>query len=152
MKIVFHLGWVSPKDAGKRAFRDIQIRELFRGYCERISKFSPCAQESLSGLAFPVPSGEQVWLCHRGPGAKILSSEDLSASLARAQNEGTRVLRVLIGGADGFSPQEIRRLEPRLLWSFGPLTLPHELAAVVAAEQMYRAWTILRRLPYHLGH
>jgi 23S rRNA (pseudouridine1915-N3)-methyltransferase len=32
------------------------------------------------------------------------------------------------------------------------MTLPHELAAVVAAEQIYRAFTILHRQPYHSGH
>jgi 23S rRNA (pseudouridine1915-N3)-methyltransferase len=32
------------------------------------------------------------------------------------------------------------------------MTLPHELAAVVASEQIYRAFTIMQGLPYHLGH
>ncbi|MGH7583050.1 MAG: 23S rRNA (pseudouridine(1915)-N(3))-methyltransferase RlmH, partial [Gemmatimonadales bacterium] len=36
-------------------------------------------------------------------------------------------------------------------WSLGPLTLPHELARVVVAEQLYRASTILRHEPYHRG-
>ena len=61
----------------------------------------------------------------------------------------TRTLEVYIGGPDGFAPGELDRLQPALRWRFGPLTLPHELAAVVAAEQFYRAWAILRKVPYH---
>ena len=44
------------------------------------------------------------------------------------------------------------KLRPDLLWSLGPMTLPHELAAIIAAEQIYRAFTILHHLPYHAGH
>ena len=36
--------------------------------------------------------------------------------------------------------------------SFGPITLPHELARLVLAEQLYRAFTILNKHPYHCGH
>ncbi|MBI4115053.1 MAG: 23S rRNA (pseudouridine(1915)-N(3))-methyltransferase RlmH [Candidatus Omnitrophica bacterium] len=38
------------------------------------------------------------------------------------------------------------------MWSFGPLTLPHEIAAVVASEQIYRAWTLIRKFSYHSEH
>jgi len=58
----------------------------------------------------------------------------------------------VIGGPDGFSSKEIQEWQPELRWSFGPLTLPHALAAVVASEQIYRVLTILRHLPYHVRH
>jgi 23S rRNA (pseudouridine1915-N3)-methyltransferase len=53
----------------------------------------------------------------------------------------------VIGGAEGLAPSVLERAEASL--SLGPLTLPHQLARVVAAEQLYRALTINRGLPYH---
>ena len=54
-----------------------------------------------------------------------------------------------IGPADGWSAA-LKRADLSL--AFGRITLPHELAAVVAAEQIYRALTILAGHPYHTGH
>ena len=56
---------------------------------------------------------------------------------------------LVIGGAVGVSPAVRQRASSA--WSLGPLTLPHELARVVVAEQLYRATTILRGEPYHKG-
>jgi 23S rRNA (pseudouridine1915-N3)-methyltransferase len=55
-----------------------------------------------------------------------------------------------IGPADGWSVAARQRAD--LLVSFGRLTLPHQLARVVLAEQVYRALTILAGHPYHTGH
>src|ERR1019366_4177912 len=55
-----------------------------------------------------------------------------------------------IGGSDGFS-EEARR-QAGFTLSLGKMTLPHELARVVLVEQLYRAFTILKNQPYHLGH
>jgi 23S rRNA (pseudouridine1915-N3)-methyltransferase len=52
-----------------------------------------------------------------------------------------------IGGADGLSDEVKERAEK--LVSLSTLTLPHQLVRVVVAEQLYRAWTILARHPYH---
>lgn len=76
----------------------------------------------------------------------------MAAALGREKDAGTRTLEVLVGPPDGFTPAAVALLNPALRWSFGPLTLPHELAAVVAAEQLYRAFSILAKSPYHLGH
>ena len=82
----------------------------------------------------------------------MLSSDDLAGKVQKLLNSGTRELAILIGGSDGFSKEELGRLKPNFKWNFDPLTFPHELAAVIASEQIYRAFTILRRLPYHSGH
>jgi 23S rRNA (pseudouridine1915-N3)-methyltransferase len=55
-----------------------------------------------------------------------------------------------IGPADGWSVNA--RDQANLLLSFGRITLPHQLARVVLAEQVYRAFTILAGHPYHSGH
>lgn len=84
---------------------------------------------------------------------KAFASEALATLLGELRDRGTRHLIAAIGPADGWSPgtlESVGRSE-RLL-SLGPMTLPHELARLVLAEQLYRATTILAGHPYHLGH
>lgn len=80
---------------------------------------------------------------------KQLSSEELAEFLQREQLSAMPLL-FAIGASNGFS-EEIRRRAGFTL-SFGKMTLPHELARVVLVEQLYRAFTILKGHPYHLGH
>jgi len=56
-------------------------------------------------------------------------------------------LALLIGGPDGLAPECIEAA--RMSWSLSPLTLPHGLARVLVAEQLYRAWTVTTGHPYH---
>ncbi|HSS63488.1 MAG TPA: 23S rRNA (pseudouridine(1915)-N(3))-methyltransferase RlmH [Gammaproteobacteria bacterium] len=58
-----------------------------------------------------------------------------------------RDVALLIGGAEGLAPACLQRADRR--WSLSALTLPHGLARVLVAEQLYRAWTILSGHPYH---
>jgi 23S rRNA (pseudouridine1915-N3)-methyltransferase len=55
-----------------------------------------------------------------------------------------------IGSADGFSAETLGQADFTL--SLGKMTLAHELARAVVLEQVYRAFTILKGHPYHLGH
>jgi 23S rRNA (pseudouridine1915-N3)-methyltransferase len=80
---------------------------------------------------------------------KQLSSEELAEFLEREQLNNSPLL-FAIGGSDGFS-EEARR-QAGFTLSLGKMTLPHELARVVLVEQLYRAFTILKKHPYHLGH
>lgn len=54
---------------------------------------------------------------------------------------------LVIGGADGLDPEILKRAG--LVLSLSRLTLPHALARVLLAEQLYRAWTLLNNHPYH---
>jgi 23S rRNA (pseudouridine1915-N3)-methyltransferase len=80
---------------------------------------------------------------------KQFSSEEFSAFLEREQLAAIPLL-FAIGGSDGFS--EEARKQASFILSLGKMTLPHELARVILVEQIYRAFTILKNHPYHLGH
>jgi 23S rRNA (pseudouridine1915-N3)-methyltransferase len=75
-----------------------------------------------------------------------LSSAQFAEQLARWRDESAP-LAFAIGGADGLDA-EFKR-SARLLLRLSSFTLPHALARVLLAEQLYRAWSILARHPYH---
>ena len=152
MKIEFHLAWLKAGGSIPKAFKSTAARELFLEYVTRISKFVPCEAAGIGADGYERKSGTKIWVCQRGAGAKTPSSEEVAIGLRQLADLGVRALDIWVGGADGFSERELGRLQPDLLWSFGPLTLPHELAAVIVGEQIYRAWTIIRNQPYHLAH
>ena len=152
MKIHFKLGWVKSGKAGAKTFKSQAAYEIFFDYAQRISKFAPCEISGFDLSKGLKETASKLWICDRGVGANILSSEALALKLEKTKDSGDREILILIGGADGFSEQEFNVLKPDLRWSFGPMTLPHELAAVVASEQIYRAFSIIHRLPYHMGH
>ncbi|MCB1791370.1 MAG: 23S rRNA (pseudouridine(1915)-N(3))-methyltransferase RlmH [Gammaproteobacteria bacterium] len=74
------------------------------------------------------------------------STEQLSVRLDDWMADG-RDLALLVGGPDGLG--DAARAAAELQWSLSPLTLPHPLVRVIVAEQLYRAWSILRNHPYH---
>ena len=78
---------------------------------------------------------------------KQLTSEAFAASLAKARDGGAKAAAIVIGGPDGLS-QGVRDAA-RLQVSLGAMTLPHMLARIILAEQLYRAATILSGHPYH---
>lgn len=78
---------------------------------------------------------------------KQRSSEQFSAHLDELALRGKSDLTFVIGGSDGVSPDV--RARANETFSFGPITLPHNLARVVLLEQLYRACKISRGEPYH---
>ena len=79
-------------------------------------------------------------------GGKALSTEEMSQTLGRWLQDG-RNISLLIGGPEGLSPAVRARADQQ--WSLSRLTLPHPLVRVLLAEQLYRAWTLLKGHPYH---
>jgi 23S rRNA (pseudouridine1915-N3)-methyltransferase len=129
---------------------------LLADYLERAARYIPCESQlfdteaafldALSREPGRAPAFA-ILLDSRG---QQLSSEDFATRLGTLRDNGTQRLVLAIGSADGWS--EPARARANLLFSFGRITLPHQLARVVLAEQLYRALTILAGHPYHSGH
>ena len=82
-----------------------------------------------------------------------MTSEALAAWIGARRDLGTQHIVFAVGPADGWS-DEVRAEAKRCggLLSLGPMTLAHQLARLVMAEQLYRACTILTGHPYHRGN
>jgi len=77
---------------------------------------------------------------------KSWNTEQLSKKLSGWMADG-RDLALLVGGPEGLSESCLQRADGH--WSLSALTLPHPLVRVVIAEQLYRAWSLLKNHPYH---
>ena len=86
----------------------------------------------------------RIFLDERG---KQFASRAFAAEIQKFQNRAISRCALLVGASDGWD--DATRAHADLLWSLGSLTLQHELALVVALEQIYRAHTILSGSPYH---
>lgn len=152
MVIHFKLAWLKPGASISKAFKTPSPSGLFQDYTARLSKFTGC-QTSAFGKEFSAPGqGTKRWVCDRGPGSEMPDSAGLAKKIQTLELSGIRELQIVIGGPDGFAAGDLKKMQADMRWCFGPLTLPHELAAIIAGEQIYRAWTILRNHPYHQAH
>lgn len=123
------LAWVRPAQAGKnRAPADLMAEEGGR----LLERLEP---------------RDAVWTLDRG--GEAWSSEWWARRLEKARDAGARRLVLVIGGAEGLDPAVRKRAEAVI--SLGPMVMAHELAALVALEQLYRAHSILAGSPYHRG-
>jgi 23S rRNA (pseudouridine1915-N3)-methyltransferase len=131
---------------------------LAADYIARAARYVPCDSLTYPSETALLASLDQsarsartapvlILLDSRG---KQLSSPDFAAHLGRLRDSGTQSVVLAIGPADGWSAAA--RARAGLILSFGNITLPHELARAVLAEQIYRALTILAGHPYHSGH
>ncbi|MDP2120225.1 MAG: 23S rRNA (pseudouridine(1915)-N(3))-methyltransferase RlmH [Hoeflea sp.] len=119
--------------------RTIEIPES-RAATAELRKKDEAAQ-----LARALPEGAAlILLDERG---KTPDSPGFAALLARLRDEGRRDLVLAIGGADGLDPDLHAGADAVI--SFGRMTWPHQLVRILAAEQLYRAVTILSGHPYH---
>ncbi|WP_263373677.1 23S rRNA (pseudouridine(1915)-N(3))-methyltransferase RlmH [Granulicella aggregans] len=129
---------------------------LIAEYTKRAARYTPTDSQLFESepefLAWlPAQPGRvtpyTILLDSRG---KQLLSEEIATTLGGLRDQGTQRLVLAIGPADGWS--EKARSQAGSLLGLGRITLPHQLARVVLAEQVYRALTILAGHPYHSGH
>src|SRR5262249_25888544 len=131
------------------------IQSLTDEYLKRIARYTEVTGVTTrdESALLELVRGERSKQRHRlvllDSRGKQLSSEELAQFLEREQLQGPPLV-IGIGGADGF--RDSTRREAAFILSLGKMTLPHELARVVLLEQLYRAFTILKKHPYHLGH
>ncbi len=115
-------------------------------YIKRSTRYAKCEMREIHPERFDLwakhPTATKILL---DPTGRLLESAGFIAIVDKADREGRDVVFV-IGGSDGL-PQGWRERADVLL-GLSPMTMPHELARVILAEQIYRAFTTLRGHPY----
>lgn len=138
---------VSEYEARAGRYWRMEVTEVAAGARGRNPPAERVRAEEARRLLARIEPGAELWALTRS--GKGTSSRRLARDLeARAVRSVTEVVFV-IGGAFGLDDSVLERAVRRL--SVSPLTLPHEMARLVLAEQLYRAGTILRNEPYHKG-
>ena len=126
--------------------RDKHFNSLAEDYVERCGRYARTEMREVQPARFDPwakhPSATKILL---DPGGKSLDSPQLAKLVGKAEAEA-RDLVFVVGGADG--PPAEWKTRGAMLLSLSPLTFPHELARVMLAEQIYRAFAILRGHPY----
>lgn len=137
MKVfVYFIG--KPKDAHANA--------MAAEYVKRTSHYAPCTMTEIRLDRFDPwvkhPTAKKILM---DPAGVALDSNSFAQIFSKAEMLGYDLV-FAIGGHDGH-PEEWRKKADMLI-SLSSMTMPHELARTVLAEQIYRAFTILRGHPY----
>ncbi len=123
-----------------------ETNALAAGYVARIQHYAHCEMREADPRKFH-PSEKHPSAVHvpLDPGGKALDSAQFAVWMAAREREARDIV-FLVGGADGL-PEEWKNA-PAFLLSLSAMTFPHEMARAMLAEQIYRAFTILRGHPY----
>ena len=126
--------------------RDTHANGMADEFLKRSSRYMDCTMREIQPARFDLfakhPTARKVFL---DPAGKTMDSQRFAELLRDAELQA-RDLIFLIGGHDGLPPEWKPRAD--LLLSLSALTMPHELARAVLAEQIYRGLTMLRGHPY----
>jgi len=132
------------------------IQSLTDEYLKRLSRYADVQgialkdEAALLRLCAPDARPMRHALVLLDPQGKQLSSEELAKFLGDYQDRNTLPLLFGVGPADGFTNRA--REAATVVLSLSKMTFAHEIGRVVLLEQLYRAFTILKGHPYHLGH
>ncbi|MFM1983136.1 MAG: hypothetical protein RJB22_1855 [Pseudomonadota bacterium] len=120
--------------------------DLIARYSKRLSwPFQITELPDLGGKAPPLLPGTIILAMDET--GEQLTSLALAQRLEKWRDTGTREVRILIGAADGLTPEE--RASAQQFLAFGKATWPHMLARAMLVEQLYRATSIIAGHPYH---
>ena len=132
----------ATKTGRSLGFTTIAVREIAES---RAARSDDRKEEEAAGLLAGIADGALlIALDERG---EAPTSEDFAHLIGEARDRGTPAAVLLIGGADGHGRLILEKAARRI--SFGRLTWPHQIVRILAAEQIYRALTILSGHPYH---
>ncbi len=146
--VKLNVAWIGKtKDPAIQALTEKYLKRL--AHYSEVKSFSLKDEAALERLSAPSAGPRQtlILLDRRGI---ALSSEELAKFLSDQQERSSAPVLFAVGPADGFTDQILKLSAFKL--SLGKITLAHELARVVLLEQLYRAFTIIHRHPYHSGH
>jgi 23S rRNA (pseudouridine1915-N3)-methyltransferase len=139
--------------------RDAALAAAIREYETRAARYWPLevreVREERDGPPKSVVEKESARLAAKVKGATLVACDETGKTMSSTKfakfmqdaRERAKDIAFVIGGANGLGEDIKTSAEQRL--SLAPWTLPHELARLVLAEQLYRAGTIVRREPYH---
>jgi 23S rRNA (pseudouridine1915-N3)-methyltransferase len=126
--------------------RDGHANAMAEEYIKRSTRFAKCEMREIHPGRFdPWAKNPASLIVLLDPAGRALDSMGFTALVSKAEQDARDVVFIL-GGSDGL-PADWRK-RASLLVSLTPLTMPHELARVVVAEQIYRALTTMRGHPY----
>lgn len=139
------------------------VAEGLRHYVERIRRMEPIEELVLADAGKGDPAWQQRTESERILGAlkpgervvvldergKLLTSAAFAQRIGAWRDQGVRDLAFVIGGAYGMTDEVRQRAD--LVLSLSPMVFPHQLVRVLFAEQLYRAFSILKGTGYHHG-
>ena len=126
-----------------------EMRAVLEDYVKRISHQTPIEVTEVRDAAAALKkmdADRAATVVFLDAAGKHFSSEAFAKWLAEQRDRSTRELIFLCGDADGFPDALLQRAHQKI--SFSPMTFSHELARVMLAEQLYRAFAILSGSPY----
>jgi 23S rRNA (pseudouridine1915-N3)-methyltransferase len=123
-------------------FPQVDWRELDEGRARGMAE-----RRAEEGRAILAAAPKGAWLALLDERGAALTSEQWAAEIGKALDASVPAYAIAMGGPDGHDPA--LRASARSLVSFGAMTWPHQLVRVMAAEQLYRALSILAGHPYH---
>jgi 23S rRNA (pseudouridine1915-N3)-methyltransferase len=126
--------------------RNLQIAGLSKDYIHRIRRFLPLEISEVKESKLDAAVGAADRVVVLDPEGKSWSSEQFARFLQQHLNSDSRRLTFVIGDYRGLPEAVKQRADVR--WSLSSLTFTHEIARVLVLEQIYRALTILRNVPY----